>query len=85
MNFWFTFIMILLPISLYHDQVIFSFDQMALLPTFVYLSQEYIWLNAVDHWGSFHSEDDHGCLTYMARSRSHIGREDNMEMSDLKH
>lgn len=82
MNFWFTFIMILLPISLYHDQVIFSFDQMALLPTFVYLSQEYTWLLIT---GSVHSEDDHGCLTYMARFRSHIGREDNMEMSDLKH
>lgn len=36
MNSWYTLIVILLPMSLYHNQII-SFEQMALLPTFGYV------------------------------------------------
>ena len=59
-------------------QVIFSFEQMALLLTFVPLFglhlQRCYWPSAVNHWWSVHWGDDHGCLTYMARFGFHKGR-----------
>lgn len=37
MNFWYAFITILLPTSLYHNRVIFKFELIVLLPTFGYI------------------------------------------------
>lgn len=54
MNFWYTLIMILLPTSLYCNQVMFSFEQTVLLLTCGYIFgchlQMYHWPDAVHHW-----------------------------------